>query len=331
MKTSAEMYINKQCKDEPLASDSAKAGWSSFGPKGREHRSSISRRLGSYSEDGSFKSAFKSMFAAVSFFLFAYKYIHPKYDVTFNDYMTDSKHAVSSFVSQHQPPMASNGNQPSHANSADASYQLAQQTPFTSQPFLPQLMHNLTVPASEFHQNRSNDRVLSSQHSTPRTFFTPPTTQLLQSTTGPAQDYQNHSDYRQQSSQVAALVDDYESRIRALNQDISHLKSSEEQKLFYLGANCAKLNDELLKKDSELEAFKALNGLLESQSLALAQEKRDFEAQCAKLKDELNEKDSELKVSHDLLESQIYAVFFRSLVLPRFIDSRYLEVLDGTY
>ncbi|KAI1704036.1 hypothetical protein DdX_14537 [Ditylenchus destructor] len=356
-------------------------------------------------------------------------------------------------------PMGSFGNHHFNTNwrpdIAGASCQVFQQAPFTSQPFLPQLMHNLTVPALDSQQNYSDNRLQSSQNSTPRTFFPHPTSQLSRNITGTAPDFQqNHSDNRQQSSQVAslqdtdirigadaessimrsanqqpinsnilhvstvrkvllrtpngnqptsrnspgsmlptecyqlepqtsfdhrtfftppqtpthgwrnmtvsepdfqqnhsdnrllssqitALQDDYESRIRELNQEIFHLKSSEQEKLFYLEAHCAKLNDELLKKelaalkcrlehkalllgqekrdleaqctklndellkkDCELEDLKASNGLLESQALTLGREKKDLESECTKLNDELLKKRSELKALNDLLESQ---------------------------
>ncbi|KAI1700266.1 hypothetical protein Ddc_18149 [Ditylenchus destructor] len=119
--------------------------------------------------------------------------------------------------------MASNGNQLQHpfntnwpAAIADACYHLAPQRSFTS--FPPQPLCNIAVPTSNFSQNGSYNR--------------PP------------------------SPQMTALIDGYESRITQLDQKIRHLKSSEQQKLFSLNEKCAKLSDQLLKKDSELEALK---------------------------------------------------------------------------
>ncbi|KAI1704027.1 hypothetical protein DdX_14528 [Ditylenchus destructor] len=57
-------------------------------------------------------------------------------------------------------------------------------------------------------------------------------------------------------SKINAQKYGYESKIRELNQKICDLKSSEQQNLSNLGHKCAELTDELLKKDSELEALK---------------------------------------------------------------------------
>ncbi|KAI1703935.1 hypothetical protein Ddc_16366 [Ditylenchus destructor] len=125
--------------------------------------------------------------------------------------------------------MAFNGNQPPFnrnwpATIAGASYPLARQTPF------------------DF---------------TARTFLAPPTFQHMQRFTFPAPDFQqNISNNGMLPSQVATLQNDYESRIRQLNQEICHLRSSGQQKLHNLGQQCATLNGELLKKDSELETLK---------------------------------------------------------------------------
>ncbi|KAI1703934.1 dnaJ domain-containing protein [Ditylenchus destructor] len=109
----------------------------------------------------------------------------------------------------------------------------------------------------------------------------------------------------------------YESKIRGLNQEICHLKSSEQQKLFCLREDCAKLNDELLKKNTELDALKVseakynaacdnLEGLLLKNFKAMKQSKERMESEIKAKANEiakLNETMAAVKRDYDGLMS----------------------------
>ncbi|KAI1703933.1 hypothetical protein Ddc_16364 [Ditylenchus destructor] len=92
----------------------------------------------------------------------------------------------------------------------------------------------------------------------------------------------------------------YESKIRGLNQEIQLLKSSEQQKLPQLDKKCANLENELVKKYSELEALKS-----ESKALALASETK-YKTTCEKLEGLLLNKSqtTKLKEQNEKLEEE---------------------------
>ncbi|KAI1690821.1 MIZ/SP-RING zinc finger domain-containing protein [Ditylenchus destructor] len=112
-----------------------------------------------------------------------------------------------------------------------------------------------------------------------------------------------HSD--ETTTEVATLKNDYESRIRELNQEIQNVKSSEQQKLSFLATKYTMLKDALAGKISEM---KALENRLESKNLTLDQEKKELEAKCTKLKCKLLKKDSEVEALSDRLQSQSSAL-----------------------
>ncbi|KAI1704033.1 hypothetical protein DdX_14534 [Ditylenchus destructor] len=265
------MYFSRAGK--ALAADSAKAEkgflWAkSTGPRSVRDQSQQTAGV----ESVYIKSAFQSMFHLLSF-----------------------KNDGSPFALLHQLPMASNGNHPPTFNTswraglAGPCFQLAPQMTFNSLPS--QLLCNLVGSIANLQQSRSNNLPLSSQAVS--SFVLPHQPPMASNSNQLSVINTNWpAAIAGASYQVIALKNDYESRLTELKLEICRLKSSEKQKLFNLEAECAKLNDVVAGKNSEM---KALEKRLESKNLTHDQEKKDLEAQCAELNNELLKKDAELE------------------------------------